>query len=176
MCSLPKYLGGPPVDTSASTQHLLLIVWIIKRRAELTAKTSSCYLETICFGGLNDLQLEQSCVTSVPILHNRTLIYWDCFPRRVFNLFVVFSLTSEKHFKHSYLRAPDFPKRSCGYQIVFVHLIFFVHQPFPTVRLSLCVMILSARSSGAPQPFNSGVLAFCGISFILLCHLFADCS
>lgn len=41
------------------------------------------------------------------------------------------------------------------------------HLIFLTVFLSLCVMIiLSARSSGISQPFNTRVLAFCGITFI----------
>lgn len=32
--SLTEYLRGPPVDMLASTQHLLLIVWIIKHRTQ----------------------------------------------------------------------------------------------------------------------------------------------
>lgn len=38
VCFLIEYLGGRLVDTSALTKHLLLIVWIIKRREEFTTK------------------------------------------------------------------------------------------------------------------------------------------
>lgn len=138
-------------------------MWIIKQ-SRAHSKTPSCYLGTICSGGLNDLQLQQSRVTSVPILHNKTLIYCDGFPLTIFHLIVVFTWRVKRTLSVLISVSVRFPKA----QLWITNFGGSFNLFRASGLLSLCVIILSGRSSGTLQPFNRGVLAFCGISLILL--------
>lgn len=88
--SLAEYLGGRPVDTSASTEHLLQIGRIIECKADLISKLFSWYLWTVCCEGLNNLRFGQSCAASVPNHSSKVFIRWDRFLGTVFHLLVVF--------------------------------------------------------------------------------------